>query len=410
MSFPGALNFSTRREGIAVRRRIVDDFRMDLLTRAVSDVVPKKLADEKFKAGKPLRIYLGIDPTGSKLHLGHAVPLRKLKAFQDAGHHVIFLVGSFTAMIGDPSGRDQMREPLTREQVEKNFQTYKDQAGKILDFSKVELRYNHEWLEKLKFDDIVKLAGHFTVQQMLERDMFQERLSQGKPIGLHEFFYPLMVGYDSVVLDVDIELGGNDQLFNMLAGRTLQTALGKRDKFVLTTKLLEGTDGRKMSKTYDNCIWLDDTAKDMYGKLLRIKDDLIVTYLECATELPMEEVKDLEKQLKKGVNPKEIKMRLAREVTALYHGKEAAEHEEKEFINVFSKHELPEDMPEVKAKKGTLLIDLLAEQKLAASKSEARRLFEQGAIKLNDEIVKDINAAVAPGVLKVGKRKFVKIV
>jgi tyrosyl-tRNA synthetase len=382
----------------------------ELLTRAVSDVVPGKLAEEKLKSGKPMRIYLGIDPTGAKLHLGHSVPLRKLKAFQDAGHHVIFLVGSFTAMIGDPSGRDKMREPLTKEQVEQNFQDYKRQAGKILDFSKVELRYNHEWLEKLKFDDIVKLASNFTVQQMLHRDMFQERIKQGKDIALTEFLYPLMVGYDSVVLDVDVELGGNDQLFNMLAGRTLQKALGKRDKFVLTTKLIEGTDGRKMSKTYDNCIWIDDTAKDMYGKLMSIKDDLIVTYMECATEMPMSEVKDAEKAMKKGGNPKELKMQLARAVVALYHGDAAAKDAEAEFTKIFSKGGLPEDMPEVKAEKGMLLIELMVSQKLVTSKSEARRLVEQGGVHLNDKTVKGIDATVEPGVLKVGKRKFLKIV
>lgn len=381
----------------------------ELLTRAVSDVVPKKLGESKLASGKPVRIYLGIDPTGAKLHLGHSVPLRKLKAFQDAGHHVIFLVGSFTAMIGDPSGRDQMREPLSKEQVEKNFETYKQQAGKILDFSKVELRYNHEWLEKLKFDDIVKLASNFTVGQMLQRDMFKERMKQEKEISLVEFLYPLMVGYDSVVLDVDVELGGNDQLFNMLCGRTLQTALGKRDKFVLTTKLIEGTDGRKMSKTYDNCIWIDDSAEEMYGKLLRIKDELIVSYLECVTEMPMAEVKEIEKQLKKGMNPKDAKMHLAREVVTLYHGAEAATRAEAQFQKVHKDHGIPDEMPEVKAEKGSALLDLMAKEGLAASKSEARRLIEQGGVHLNDEKIADPLAKVEKGVLKVGKRKFLRI-
>jgi tyrosyl-tRNA synthetase len=381
----------------------------DLLTRSVIDVVPRDVAEEKLKSKKKLRVYFGIDPTGTKLHLGHAVVLRKLKAFADEGHEAIFLIGSYTAMIGDPTGRDTMRQPLTKEEVEANFQTYKQQASKILDFSTIQIRYNHEWLEKLSAADTMKIASNFTVQQMLQRDMFRERLEKEQDLSPAEFMYPLLQGYDSVMLDVDCEIGGNDQLFNMLCGRKLQKRYGKRDKFVLTTKLLEGTDGRKMSKTYDNCIWLEDSATDMYGKLLRVKDDLIVTYLELATELPLDEVKDLEKQLKKGVNPKEIKMRLAREVTALYHGKAAAEHEEKEFIAVFSKHEVPEDIPEVKAEKGSLLIDLIAKEKLAPSKSEARRLFEQGAIKLNDEVVKGIDAKVEAGVLKVGKRKFVKI-
>ncbi len=376
----------------------------ELLIRAVSNVTPKELAKKKLASGKPLRLYLGIDPTGSRLHIGHAVPLRKLRAFQDAGHEIIFLIGSFTAMIGDPSGRNQMREVLTRDDVEKNFETYKEQAAKILDFNKVQIRYNHEWLEKLNFEEIVQLASNFTVQQMLERDMFDDRMKKGNPISLHEFLYPLMVGYDSVVLDVDCELGGNDQYFNMLAGRTLQTALGKREKFVLTTKLIEGTDGRKMSKTYNNCIYLDDSANDMYGKILSVKDDLMETYFECCTDVDAKEYK----KLLKG-NPKETKMRLARDIVTLYHSAEAAEAAEKEFENVFSKGGLPEDIPEVKAKKGTSLIDLLVQEKLISSKSEARRLVEQGGIKLNDTVIDSIDALAEKGIVKVGKRKFLKI-
>lgn len=380
----------------------------DLLTRAVSDVVPRALAEEKLKSGKPLRIYLGIDPTGAKLHLGHAVPLRKLKAFQDTGHHVIFLVGSATAMVGDPSGRDKMREPLTREQVEQNFQDYKRQAGKVLDFSKVELRYNHEWRDEFH-DKLETIGYHFSVQQMLHRDMFKERMKKEQDIAITELFYPLMQGYDSVVLDVDVEIGGNDQLFNMLCGRTLQKAFGKREKFVLTTKLIEGTDGRKMSKTYDNCIYLDDEPKDMYGKLMSIKDDLIVTYMECATEMPMDEVKEAEKALKKGTNPKDLKMTLAREVVALYHGAKAATDAENEFTKIFSRGGVPEDMPEVKVEKGSLLIDVMVQQKLVTSKSDARRLIDQGGVHMNDKTVKGIDEKAEKGVLKVGKRKFVRI-
>ncbi len=392
----------------------------EILSRAVCDVVPRPLAEEKLKSGKPMRVYLGIDPTGAKLHLGHSVPLRKLKAFTDAGHHVIFLIGSFTAMIGDPSGQDKMREPLTEEQIKKNFETYKKQASKILDFSKIELRYNHEWLRKLDGEKLLELASHFTVKQMLQRDMFKERMKQDKEIAVMEFLYPLLVGYDSVILDVDVELGGNDQLFNMLAGRTLQKAFGKRDKFVLTTKLIEGTDGRKMSKTYDNCIWLEDSAKEMYGKLMSIKDELIVTYLECVTEMPMAEVKEIEKSLKGKMNPKDAKMHLAREVVTLYHGAEAAAHAEGEFTAVFTKHELPEDIKEVKVEKGSLIVDVMMEEKLVTSKSEARRLIEQGGVTLNEKKVISIDAkaeqgltpeALAKGViLKVGKRKFVKII
>jgi tyrosyl-tRNA synthetase len=382
---------------------------IELLTRAVTQVTPKKLAEEKLLSGKPMRIYLGIDPTGIKLHLGHSVPLRKLRAFQDAGHHVIFLIGSFTAMIGDPSGRDTQREPLSKKDVLKNFETYKEQASKILDFSKTEVVYNHEWLEKLDFPQIINIASNFTVQQMMERDMFEKRWEQGSPIGVHEFFYPLMVGYDSVMLDVDCELGGNDQYFNMLAGRTLQKAFGKREKFVLTTKLIEGTDGRKMSKTYDNCIWLEDEPNDMYGKILSIKDELIFTYFECCTDVPLKEIQQMEKDMKKGSNPKELKMRLAREIVTQLHSAEAAESAEKNFQNVFADKGVPEDIQEVTAGKGSLILEIMAEYKLVASKSEGRRLIEQGGVKMNERTVKTIDEQAEEGILKVGKRKFLKI-
>lgn len=380
----------------------------DLLTRAVAKAIPQTLAEEKLKAGKPIRLYWGIDPTGARIHLGHAVPLRKMRAFADAGHEVILLIGSFTAMIGDPSGRDTMREPLTRKQVEENFETYKQQASKILDFAKIKIRYNHEWLEKLTLEDLLGLSSNFTVQQMMERDMFERREKEGKPISVQEFFYPLMVGYDSVVLDVDCELGGTDQEFNMLAGRTLQKAYGKREKFVLTSKLLEGTDGRKMSKTYDNCVYLDDTPKDMYGKLMRVKDDLIAQYMECCTDIPMEEIAAAQKAMKKGENPKTFKMRMAKEVTALYHGPKAAEAAESDFTAVFSEKGVPEAMPEVKAGEGSL-VDLLIEHGLIPSKSEARRLIEQKGIHLNDTVVDSLDAKVEEGIVRVGKRKFLKI-
>ncbi len=381
----------------------------ELLTRGVEEVVPRDLADAKLKAKKPLRIYLGIDPTGAKLHLGHSVPLRKLKAFADAGHHVIFLVGSFTAMIGDPTGRDTQREPLTKDQIEENFKTYKQQAGKILDFGTVEIRYNHEWLEKLSSSEILALSSHFTTRQMSQREMFKRREKEGKEIAITEFLYPLLVGYDSVMLDVDCELGGNDQLFNMLAGRTLQQVYGKRDKFVLTTKLIEGTDGRKMSKTYDNCVFIEDEPNDMYGKIMRIKDDLILTYMECCTNISMKEIEEVEKAMKKGVNPKEFKMQLAREIVTMYHDASAAEQAENGFQKVFSKGGMPDDMPETKAKKGESLIDLLMREKLVTSKSEARRLIDQKAIAINEVVVTSHDQEAKAGVVKVGKRKFVRV-
>lgn len=425
----------------------------DLLTRAVEKAIPAKLAEEKLKpGGKPLRLYWGIDPTGAKIHLGHAVPLRKMREFVEAGHEVIFLVGSFTAMIGDPTGRDAMREPLTREKIEENFATYKEQASKILDFSKVQVRYNHEWLETLTFDKIIGLASHFTVNQMLERDMFKSRFNykvicancgykipvdgtwsdvkiipcvncrhqqgyRGRdvlppgPISLHEFFYPLMVGYDSVILDVDVELGGSDQEFNMLAGRTLQQAFGKRDKFVLTTKLLLGTDGRKMSKTYDNCIYLDDAPGDMYGKVMSVKDELIVPYFECCTDVDSAELKAIAQELEKGSgNPRDAKKRLAREIVTLYHSADAAAKADEQFAAVFAGGGVPDDVAEVEVKKGTALIETLVGEKLVASKSEARRLIEQGGVHLNNKVVQSMEAEVESGIVKVGKRRFLKLI
>ena len=376
----------------------------ELLTRAVESVVPAKLAEEKLKTGKPLRIYFGIDPTGSKLHIGHSVPLRKLRAFQDAGHDVIFLIGSFTAMIGDPSGRDQLREPLTFEKVQENFQTYKKQAEKILDFSKLKVVYNHEWLGKLNFHEIAKIASNFTVQQMMQRDMFKKRMEEDSPIASHEFLYPLMQGYDSVMLDVDCEIGGNDQLFNMLCGRTLQQAYGKREKFVLTTRLIEGTDGRKMSKTYNNCVYIEDEPNDMFGKVMSVKDDLMATYFECCTGVPMDEVKEILKG-----KPRDAKARLAREITTLYHGADAAQKAEAAFDKVFKDKGTPDDVPELKVKKGTLLIDALVQGKLAPSKSEARRLIEQGGVSVDGKVVSSVDAKAEAGLAKVGKRKFVRL-
>lgn len=376
-----------------------------LMHKGVENVIPKELALKKLASGEKLRIYWGIDPTGARIHLGHAVPLRKLKAFTDAGHHVIFLVGSFTAMIGDPTGRDAARVPLTKKDVEQNFQTYKKQAEKILDFSKVEVRYNHEWLEPLDFSKIVDLASKFTVQQMLQRDMFEKRVQEGKPISLHEFLYPLMVGYDSVVLDVDCELGGSDQEFNMLAGRHLQQAFGKRDKFVVTTKLIEGLDGRKMSKSFNNCVYLDDTPEDMYGKCMSLKDELVRTYFEVATDVPQTQISEI-----LADHPKEAKMRLAREIVTMYHGEEAADKAQTHFTVAFSEGGVPDEVPEVVATLQTTYLEAL--ESLGESKSELRRLAEAGAIRIvGGEPVKNLTQLVVGGqVLRIGKHRFLKIV
>ncbi len=374
-----------------------------LLRRGIENVIPRELAVKKLRSGERLRVYLGIDPTGAKLHLGHSVPLRKLQAFAELGHEVVFLVGSFTAMIGDPSGRDAMREPLTRAQIEENFKDYKRQAQKILDFSRISIRYNHEWLEKINFEKILELGSKFTVQQMLKRDMFEKRIKEEKPIGVHEFLYPLMVGYDSVVLDVDCELGGSDQEFNILAGRHLQQAYGKRDKFVMTTKLIEGTDGRKMSKTYNNAVYFDDAPSDMFGKLMSIKDELVKTYFEVLTDTSLQEIEAIT-----SGHPKEAKSSLAQQLVGMYHGKDAADKAMQDWINTFSKGEVPQDIPTILVPQGTTYLDAL--KSLGESNSELRRLAEAGAIsEVGGEHIRDLTAHAHPKTLRIGKHRFIKI-
>jgi tyrosyl-tRNA synthetase len=371
----------------------------ELLSRGTAKVIPEDLAEAKLASKEKLRIYLGIDPTGPHLHLGHTVPLRKLQKFADNGHHAIFLVGSYTAMIGDPSGQDKMRDKLSKKEVEKNFETYKEQASKVLDFTKVEIRYNHEWLEKLTTKEIFEISSHFTLQQIQQRDIFQKRDEEGNPAAMYEVFYPLMVAYDSVMLDVDCELGGTDQEFNMLCGRKLQKVYGKREKFVLTTPLIEGADGRKMSKTYNNCIYIDDEPNDMYGKAMSINDDLVDIYAECCTDLAIKE---------KPSNPRDAKAWLAHEIVRMYHGDKQADQAQEEFNRIFAGGGVPDDMPEASASNRTIL-DIIVDEKLAPSRSEARRLIEQGGVKLDDTVIDSPDTAAQAGILKVGKRKFIKL-
>jgi len=385
----------------------------ELLTRGVEQIVPKEGLMEKINGKKKLRVYLGMDPTSTHISLGNAVPLRKLRDFQNAGHEVIFLVGSFTALIGDTSDKDAMRKPLTLNEIEHNFHTYKEQASKILDFKKAKIMYNGDWLSKLNFQNIVELAQHFTVQQMIERDMYQKRIEAGKPIGLHEFLYPLMQGYDSVHMEVDLEIGGNDQLFNMLAGRTLLRTYKNKEKHVLCTPLIEGLDGRKMSKSYGNTIDIMDEPSNMFGKVMSMTDNLIIKYFILCTDVPMKEINEIDVELKNGSNPRDAKMRLAREIVALYHGKDAGIKAEEEFINVFKKHEAPEDMPEFKLSGDRNIVDLLELCKLVETRSEAKRLVKEGGVKINGQKVPDANVSVHVEkgmVIQVGKRRFAKIV
>lgn len=386
----------------------------EILQRGVDEVIVRTELEKLLRSGKKITLYLGIDPTGSRLHLGHAIALRKLRDFQRLGHRVIFLIGSFTALIGDTSDKNSPRPPMTPEQIEENFKTYKAQASKILDFSKIELKYNGEWLSKLNFKDILELANKFTVQQMIEREMYQRRIAEGKPIGLHEFLYPLMQGYDSVAMDVDLEVGGRDQLFNMLAGRTLQKVLHNKEKHVLTVKLLEGTDGRKMAKTYGNVINITDEPGEQYGRVMSMKDELILQYFELCTDISMEEIAEIKQSLKSGENPKNVKMRLAREIVTLYHDKNAAAAAEKEFIKIFQKHETPTDIEEKIMPRNTYEIcDLLFETHLADSKGSARRLIEGGGVSIDEKRIEDpklkVKLSKKPVLIKVGKRHFLRV-
>ncbi len=385
-----------------------------ILSRGVEDVIVREELRKKLLSGEKLKLYLGIDPTGVDLHLGHVVVLWKLRDFQDLGHEVILLIGDFTAKIGDPTGKDSARKVLTDKEIKANFKDYKKQASKILDFSKVKIKYNSTWLSKLKFADILKLAGNFTVQQMIQRDMFQKRLTENLPISLQEFMYPLMQGYDSVAMDVDMEIGGNDQMFNMLVGRTLQKIYNGKDKDVLTCKLLLGTDGRKMSKTFDNFIAINDKPSDIYGKVMSIKDELIDHYFELATRISEEEIEQIKKTLN---NPRDIKAKLAKEIVALYYGNSEAEKTEEEFNKIFRNKELPSDMTAFGTdRKNYPITDLLFDSKLVSSKKEAKRLVEGGGVEvINGEKKEKIidwrkEIVLEDGIIiKVGSRRFVKI-
>lgn len=382
-----------------------------LLNRNVEEVFVKKGLEKLLESGKKLRIYIGVDPSSPVIHIGHAVGLRKLREFQDLGHKVIFLIGDFTGRIGDPSGKTTQRVPLTIEQVQENAKTYLEQAAKIIDIKKAEVRYNGEWLDKLTFKDVVMLASNFTVQQMIERDMFKERIKEGKPIALHEFLYPLMVGYDSVALDVDVEMGGTDQTFNMLAGRTLMKAMKGKEKHVLTVPLLVGTDGRKMSKSYDNVIGVNDAPDDMFGKVMSIKDELILQYFKLCTGRSDEDIKEITKRLKGGENPRNLKFELARDIVTMYYSSKEAEKAAKEFDQVFKEKGKPTDIPKAKYKKGDKLVDVLVASKTVSSKSEARRLIKQNGVKDNDKAVSDIDCKLERGkhIVQVGKRRFIEL-
>ncbi len=386
-----------------------------LLDRGTSEVIVRKELEDKLKSGKKLRVKLGIDPSGADLHIGHMVVIKKLKQFQEAGHHIILLFGNFTGQIGDPSDKLDSRKPKTQEELEKNANKYLEQAGKVLDTKNVEVAWNADWLGKLTFADVVQLSQIFTVHQMLERDMYQERIKKSHPIYMHEFLYPLMQGYDSVVLKADLELGGTDQTFNLLAGRPIQKAYGQEPQHVLTVPLLIGTDGKdKMGKSLNNYIGVNEKPKDMYGKTMSITDELIIPYFELATDVSLEEIEEIKKSLADGENPKNLKMRLAREIVTLYHDKDAAIQAEKDFQEVFKNKGIPDDIKLVELpEKSYSIINLLADNGLASSNSEARRLIEGGGAKINGQKVETIDAEIdisKETLIQAGKRKFLKVI
>lgn len=365
----------------------------------------------------PLRIKLGMDPTRPDLHLGHTVVMRKLKEFQKLGHKIVLLVGGATAMIGDPSGKSETRPALTKEQVEENAKTYFAQMSKVIDISQAEVVNNADWLHKLTFTEMLQLAGKVTVAQMMTRDDFAKRYAEGKPIAIHEFFYPLMQAYDSVAIDADIELGGTDQRFNTLLGRDIQAAYGKKyPQLVMMLPLLEGTDGVvKMSKTYpEHCISLTDSAKDMFGKLMSIPDTLITRYYSLLTDVPQAELEKMDEEIASySINPRDIKMALAHMITEEYHGKEGADKAQEDFINVVSNKGIPDDIESVKIDAEKSILDLLVELSFVQSKGEAKRLIQGGGVKIDGEKISDMGFVVKPQmdvVLQAGKRKFAKLV
>ena len=388
---------------------------MHVVTSGAADVVPADALKEKLATGRPLVIKLGVDPTAPDLHLGHAVPLRKLRQFQDLGHRVVLIIGDFTALVGDPSGRNSTRPPLTREQIEANAATYIEQAYRILDPDATEMRRNSEWLGELDMEGILRLMSEFTVARILEREDFSKRYAEHRSIALHEFLYPVMQAYDSVKIAADVELGGTDQLFNLLAGRELMEKLGMEPQVCLTLPLLEGTDGvQKMSKSYGNYIGLTDAPDDMFGKVMSIPDELMPKYFRLATALPVDEIDAVEASLADGSgHPAQVKRRLAREIVGLYHGAEAAVSAEQSFDRVFKQREAPEEMPAYALPdEAVYLPKVLEDLGFAATRSESRRLIDQGGVRIDGRVVTEYGGQRADflGVLQVGRRRWARLV
>ncbi len=388
-----------------------------LLTRGVENIIPGRPELEKLLAsGKVLNVYLGIDPTATKIHLGHAFPLRKLQILADLGHHVTFLIGDFTATVGDTSDKETERPILTKEQIEENFQTYKRQAKKFLDFSKVEVHFNSEWLGKLDFASVLKLTRHFSLNDFISRELIKKRLSEGKSVSLPEVLYPIMQGYDSMVMDTDIQLGGTDQTFNMQAGRTLIHDLKDKESFIIANGFLPGTDGRKMSKTWGNAIWLEDSPEEVFGKVMSLRDDMIITYFLMGTNVDNSVIEDAKKRLENKENPMELKRELARVIVKELCGKDEVVAAEEFFQKTVVEKIVDENAPEVRWDKETIMVEdlirMIVEIGLATSNGEVKRLIEQGGVYLNEARIekKSEELPVGKGILRVGRRKYLKIV
>lgn len=386
----------------------------NLLNRGTVEVLIKTDLEKKLLSGKKLNIKFGIDPSGADLHLGHMVVVRKLKEFQDLGHTITLVFGNFTGQIGDPTGKNETRPIKTQSELETNAKHYLTQIQKILDTNKVNTVWNADWLQKLDFSNIIELASHFTVSQMMERDMFQERIKKNAPISVHEFLYPLMQGYDSVAIKADIELGGTEQTFNLLAGRTLQKAYGQKPQDIMTVPILEGLDGKmKMGKSTNNYIGVNETAQMMYGKIMSLPDTMILRYFELCTELDCTTLGKIKKLLSEGENPRNLKMKLASEIVTIYHDSQSAHAAEKEFIEIFSHKGLPTTIEQqIFQEKNINLVDLITKTGLAPSKNEARRLIQAGAIKIDGKKNQDITAVISlkkEKLIQAGKRRFLKV-
>ncbi len=393
---------------------------MDLIRRGASEIIPEdelvKKLENSIKENKPLNIKLGCDPSRPDLHIGHSVVLRKLAQFQFLGHQAILIIGDFTAMIGDPSGRNTTRPALTLEETRLNGQSYFEQASKILDKEKTKIVYNSEWLSKMNFEDVIKLASKYTAARMIERDDFTKRFRSGEPISLHELLYPLAQAMDSVAINSDVELGGTDQKFNLLVGRDIQREFGVQPQVILTMPLLVGTDGiEKMSKSYDNYIGISDSPKEIFGRTLSIPDNLIYNYYELATDVSNEGLTEIKKQLENpSVNPRDLKRKLARTIVRMYHNEQAAVEAEEEFDRIFIKKEIPDEIPDYKIQQNEMgILDLIVQVNFAPSKAEAKRLVMQGGVSVDGKKIIDTNTVIRIEnnlILKVGKRKFVKII